>query len=351
MIKSGRRVWVAQAAYNELPVHYRALLDELGVKVAPASSAAKSGMITARGNVYADNMLQQPKPSKGIPGPMTEYGGKKDPVSGLKTRPGDAFIAAEAKALDAELWTLDKPFANRARQQGVRIAPESAIASVDGVEDIAVARKLLQVEMPAPTPTPTPPTAPTPAALPKPGFTPSRVSRLKAGFKAGVKGALSPESLASMIPEMILAIADRVAAREACRTIQVKFIKEGFAKGVAAGVMGWSDEEVDAELKNRITHFRVSGLGDPAGLLNFGYVLQLAEIYENYAVDVGYYFSASKPLQWKHDLRAKGFAVLAKHGYASASEASLFEYAFIDNLAWAIRDTTNAIVGPAIRPN
>jgi hypothetical protein len=177
------------------------------------------------------------------------------------------------------------------------------------------------------------------------------MSALKAGFKAGLRDALSAESIAALIPEIILAVADKVAAREACRTIQVKFIKEGFAKGVAAGVMHWSAEEVASELKNHVTHFRVRGLGDPAGFLSMGYILQLAEVYENYAVDVGYHFSASKPPQWKDDLRAKGFALLKKYGYSFSSEAALFEYGFIDKLAWVIRDTTNAIVGPAIRLN
>jgi predicted nucleic acid-binding protein len=345
LLASGRRVYISQAAYNEvlgtnppLPGQYKALLNDLGIKVSPASSAPKSGMITARGNVYADNMAQEANAAKGVPGPMPEYGGIRNPASGLKTRPADAFVAAEAKSLDAELWTLDKQFARQARQQGVKIAAESSLPSVGGAEDVSVARKLLQPEAPAVTP----------AAVPKPGFGPTRLSNIKAGFKAGLKGAFSPASIASMIPQVVLAIADKVAAQEAIKTIQVKFIKEGFAKGVAAGVMRWNDEEVASNLKNRITHFRVQGLGDAAGLLNMGYILQLAEAYENYAVDVGYYYCSSKPPQWKDDLRAKGYALLVKYGYTFSAEA-LFEYDFIDKLSWVLRDTTNLIVGPAIK--
>ena len=110
-----------------------------------------------------------------------------------------------------------------------------------------------------------------------------------------------------MIPDLILAVADKVAAREADRKIKIKFLKEGFAKGVAAGVMGWTEQEVGLNLKNHVTPFRVRDLGDPAGFLPADYILQVAEAYENYAVEVGYQFSSSKTSEWKQDMRSKGF--------------------------------------------
>ena len=104
-------------------------------------------------------------------------------------------------------------------------------------------------------------------AASKVGWKAALKAGFKAGFKAAIKDAFSASNLASMIPDVVLAIADKVAAREAIRAIEVKFIKEGFAKGVAAGAMGWTEVEVTSTLQNRITAFRVKGLEDPAGLL------------------------------------------------------------------------------------
>lgn len=183
-------------------------------------------------------------------------------------------------------------------------------------------------------------TVPQPKPVPKPS----------SSLRAGIKGAFSAPSLASMIPDVILAVADRVAAREAIKTIQVKFMKEGFAKGVAAGVMRWSEEEVRLNLKNRITGPRIQGMGDPAGFLQLGYIFQLAEAYENYGVDVGYQFGSSKPIEWKNHMRAKGFAVLAQYGYYFGEDPqALFEYGLVDKLAWVLRSTTNPIAEEGIR--
>src|SRR5262245_20010014 len=70
LLASSRRIYIAQAAYNEVVVvsdQYRQLLQDLGLNVSPASSVPakpkEPGVITARGNVYADNMHQVPKPS------------------------------------------------------------------------------------------------------------------------------------------------------------------------------------------------------------------------------------------------------------------------------------------------
>ncbi len=196
------------------------------------------------------------------------------------------------------------------------------------------------------------PAMPMPKLMPKPrvGFFRARLNAAKVGIGAGLKAAFSAENIASVIPDAILAVADRVAAREAIRGIEVKFLKEGFAKGVAAGVMGWTEEEVGSNLKNHVTHFRVQGLEDPAGILGLSYILQLAEAYENYAVEIGYQFSSSKTSKWKQDMQAIGFPVLKKYGYYFGKDPEvLFEYDFIDKLAWVLRPTTDSIVEPAIR--
>jgi hypothetical protein len=347
LLKKGRRIYIAHAAYNEvvhgtaLAEQYGKLLKELKISVNPASavSAAKgeTGAITARGNVYADNLQQVAKPSRGIPGPMTEYGGRRDPTTGLKTRPGDAFVAAEAKALDAELWTLDQQFARQARQRGVKIAAESALDSVDGPEDIAMARTLLREALSTP---PTPPVGAIRAA----------VAAAKVSFKAGVASAFSPHSIASALPDALLVIANKFAVRDAIRNIQTKFIKEGFAKGVAAGVMRWNEAEVASNLMNRVTNMRVEDLGDAGGTLKLPYILKLAEAYENYAVHVGFKYTFSQTVGWNNDLRTKGLEAMIKHGYKFGQNTSeFFEFKFIDRLAWVNRRTTDAIVGPAIR--
>jgi hypothetical protein len=115
-------------------------------------------------------------------------------------------------------------------------------------------------------------------------------------------------------------------------------------------VTGWSEAEVNSNLKNLVTPFRVQGLEDPGGILTIDYILKLAEIYENYAVDLGYRFSSAKTLKWKKDMLNKGLADLDRYGYyfAGKPENYLFEYNFIDKLAWVLRTTTNLIIDEAI---
>jgi hypothetical protein len=190
---------------------------------------------------------------------------------------------------------------------------------------------------------------PTSVPEPEPGFWSRRLSAAKSGIGAGLKAAVSAEGIAAIIPDVILAVADRVATREAIRTIVIKFTKEGFAKGVAAGVTGWSEEEVASDLKNRVTPFRVQGLEDPAGILTRTHILQLAEASENHAVDVGHQFSSAKTLKWKKDLLDEGLARLSRYRYDFGDDPQfLFRYDFIDKLAWALRTTTNPMVDAAL---
>jgi len=216
-----------------------------------------------------------------------------------------------------------------------------------GVQALDFRAPEVRLKVPRNTPPPPPEVPPAPAGpIAREGFW----SGAKAGFKAGLKDAFKAENIAAMIPDLVLLLADRVAAREAFKNIQVKFTKEGFAKGVAAGVMGWSEEEVASTLMNRITPFRVQGLEDPAGILSRTTILQVAEAQENYAVAIGFQFSSAKDLNWKREMVAKGSKILHQYGYYFGTDPqALFEYEFIDKLAWTLRATTDSIVEPAIR--
>lgn len=206
-----------------------------------------------------------------------------------------------------------------------------------------VAPPAVEPAVPTPAVEPAPKAPVVPLGEPVPSFSGS--------LKTGLKAAFSAENIAAAIPGAVLAVADRVAAREAIRNIKVKFAKEGFAKGVAAGVMSWSGEEVASNLKNRVTEYRLQGLEDPAGFLTSAYIFQLAEAFENYAVDLGYRFSSSQTPKWKEEIRTKGFAVLVGYGYEFRGDPQvvLFDYNFIDKLAWVIRPTTDPIVDDAIQ--
>jgi hypothetical protein len=185
-----------------------------------------------------------------------------------------------------------------------------------------------------------------PAPTPKPPAVGPRIGSIK----AGMAGAFSASNLASMIPQIVLAVADREAAKEAIRTIIIKFLKEGFANGVAAAVTAWTDEDVRLNLKYRVTDFRVKHLHDPAGFLTRACILQLAEACENYAVDVGFEYSSRQTRDWRSAMQKKGFSILAQRNYDFGNDpAVLFEFDFIDTLAYVLRPTTDSIAGPMIR--
>lgn len=141
-LKSGTKVYIARAAYNELVTdaptpflrdQYRQMLEDLGITIAPKSS------MRDRMELYADNVAHEP--NKGQPGQIDEYGGKG------KIRPGDVYVAAEARSVRAQLWTFDENFAKRASNLGVPLAKESSsIKGVSGTEDPVTGRKLLGLE-------------------------------------------------------------------------------------------------------------------------------------------------------------------------------------------------------------
>ncbi|MCS3450460.1 MULTISPECIES: hypothetical protein [Bradyrhizobium] len=65
---------------------------------------------------------------------------------------------------------------------------------------------------------------------------------------------------------------------------------------------------------------------------------------------IGFQFSSAKDLKWKREMVAKGSKILHQYGYYFGTDPqALFEYEFIDKLAWTLQPTTNAIVEPAIR--
>jgi hypothetical protein len=269
----------------------------------------------------------------------------------------DANMVAEVRAAGAArglrnplLVTCDRKAIPAIRRRSVAVLEPKDISVPVEPRPLAV-RTQVQVHPPEPSPPKPPVTSPPnpPIMPPKAGSLP-RLRRFANDLLEGAKGAFPAESIAAEIPEMILFLADKRAARDTIRKIQIKFIKSGFAKGVAAGAMGWTTDEVESTLMNRVTDFRVQDLGDPAGTLSHAYILQLAEAYENYAVEVGYVYSSSKSQRWKSNMLHKGFPVLKRYGYYFGDNPEvLFEYDFLDKLAWVLSPTTDAIVRPAIR--
>jgi predicted nucleic acid-binding protein len=140
-IKAGDTVYIARAAYNELirdaPTdqmrqQYRDLVSHLRIQIAP------DGKMADRVDFHVKNMQHVPT-AKGEPGQLKEYGNNtKHP-----DRPGDAFVAAQAKAIGAKLWTMDHRTKNRAANLGVLIVPESSLMPARGAEDVDRARQLL----------------------------------------------------------------------------------------------------------------------------------------------------------------------------------------------------------------
>jgi len=175
-----------------------------------------------------------------------------------------------------------------------------------------------------------------------------KIGGFRAGFKAGLASAFSPLNLAALTAEIILAVADREAAKEAIRNIQTKYLREGFARGVAAGVMGWTNEEVQLNLKYHVRVENLQAMHDPGGILTRSDMFQLAEACDNYGVDVGFDYSSHRPNDWKLSMVKKGFAMLLERGVTkyqrTEDPAVLFELEFIDNLAWVLRPTADTLV-------
>ncbi len=319
------------------------------------ADAARSQAVLNRLHVHVDTMTNQ------VSMQQLRMWREEGITNGLL--PGDANVVAQVRAGAAArglrnpvLFTLDKKMKRIGTQTGVgALEPRNipvkprpvaeAPAPIPEQPRALPVRTQVQVHPPE-----TPP--PTPSVRPPRIDSFGRMRTLGNAFAEGIKGAFSAENIAALIPDMILMLADKAATRAAVRRIQIKFIKEGFAKGVAAGVMGWTMEEVESTLLNRVTAFRVQDLGDPAGTLDRPYILKLAEAYENYAVEVGYTFSSSRLQSWKSAMLRKGFPLLKRYGYDfkfGDNAEALFQYELLDKLAWVLTPTTNAIIEPAIR--
>lgn len=139
-LASGTPVYIARSAYDELVTRaqnpkqggeYEWLLKDAGITIAP------SGGQTARQTLLADNIDQGPAPSR----PQLKTFARPDDPS----KPGDAFVAAQAKAISARLWTLDTKLknANTAAALGYKLAPECSLSDISGTDDPSLARKLL----------------------------------------------------------------------------------------------------------------------------------------------------------------------------------------------------------------
>jgi predicted nucleic acid-binding protein len=138
-LKSGDQVFISRAAYDELVTRaptpqmggqYREMLNDLHIQIAPP------GAMADRIQLIADNIELKPAPGK--PGQIREYDRTNDP-----TKPGDAFVAAQTKALNGKLFTLDDKFAKRANQLGIQLVPECKLPVTAGTEDPNTGRKLL----------------------------------------------------------------------------------------------------------------------------------------------------------------------------------------------------------------
>lgn len=345
---SGATIYVSHQAYTEMvdnpaiprtAAAKREFLREMGIQIAPHGNPALQQQVIAANTT-----------------------GKGTILSGADVR-----TAAQARAINAEVWSFDRGFRNNTNavrtKLGVSVAEETLLplAPQGSPEDYRVARRLtglpeIEIDLNgnvkrgsggggggAGAGGGAGGSSSSPVSRVRP-----RIRAAKAAFRSGIAGAFSAANIASMIPEVILHFADRAAAVDAMKNIQIKFIKAGFARGVAAGLMGLTENEVESSLLNQVTAFRIHGMGDAAGLLKRQHIFQLAENSENYAVVIGYYYSSGKPNDWKKDLRAKGFDRLAKMGYRF-EERDLFDFPFIDKLAFAIQPMTDSIIGPAIR--
>jgi hypothetical protein len=168
-LKAGGRVYVSRLAYRELVLdaptpelrqQWRLLLKDAKIRIAPKSP------ISDRVDVYEANVrsqkfkmtpdekkawkeknwkLKETKPEGGL----VQY--KKGP-GGLKedfTRPGDVFVAAEAKSVKARLWTFDGDMRIRGARQGVEIANESTLpVKGTGKDSPMLAREKLGIKEP-----------------------------------------------------------------------------------------------------------------------------------------------------------------------------------------------------------
>src|SRR5262249_45986148 len=131
-LQTGTTVYIAQAAYDEVVTRnaktgagYELLLKDLKISTAPP------GSISERIEFQARNMEVPPGNPKQPGGPIKDYARSSTNPDGSKTPntnlPGDSFVASQAYANKARLWTLDGKVRDRARALGDQIDPASNI--------------------------------------------------------------------------------------------------------------------------------------------------------------------------------------------------------------------------------
>lgn len=338
-LASGEKVYIATVAHRELTVlspgdkaaGYKKLLDDMHITTPPPTNWGDRADFHVR-NVQAGKV---PKgESLNFENNVKQYAKKLDPITGLP-RGTDAFVAAEADALKAELMTYDKSFAHQSEKLGIKIAPESRLPTKEGnaaLENISTARKLLKADS---------------VKMLAKRFFRFDMGAFQAGAKASLRAIFSLDNILFEIALKILEIADKAAAEKAIVSIQVRFLKEGFAKGVAGGCLGWSDERVVSNLFNKMTPYRVQDMMDPGGLLPRSLILKLAEASENMGVLAGYNYARGRSPQWREGLRIFAASMLERQGWRFTSSTD--PYYFVDKYAWVLRFQTNPIAEGLMR--
>jgi predicted nucleic acid-binding protein len=252
-----RPLYVSRAAYNSLVLDsptqalrdgYRAIIDDLDLDIAPVGARAD------RVDLYRDNIQYEPGPNQ--LGRIDQYG-----KGAAKERPGDMFIAAEAKSLKTELWTLDAPFAKRAANQGVMIAPESALPYVAGVENIALARRLLKLRVRI--------------NLKLPNLANLRIKL--SSIKTGIRSAVQPQVLRR-----------QVLRPQVLRGLGVALLETAIFAVIGALVDGWQERKYIREGLKLVTDYINDKLPDFAPEIGW-LQLRLEEgekVYLNYHIEI-----------------------------------------------------------------
>ena len=132
MSRNGDTIYISRQAYDELVTKpaiprtaaaNKEFLKDANIQIAPA------GALAARVDVYSGNQTK----------------------TGTVLSEEDALVAAQAKAINAEIWSFDRAFRNNAgavRNMGVKVAPECTqvpLVSTQTPADFRVGRRLMSM--------------------------------------------------------------------------------------------------------------------------------------------------------------------------------------------------------------
>lgn len=141
-LRGSAKVYISQQAFNELTAQPGSMIAGVGPDL-PRIAKANSLLLQEMGIEVAP------------PGAMADrVGAHADNIQNMRGNiaPEDMAHIAQAKAIGAEVWSLDKTFRKNASmiegQLGVKVAPESTSTPLakPAREDYRVARKLLKLE-------------------------------------------------------------------------------------------------------------------------------------------------------------------------------------------------------------